>query len=111
MTKRTVPGIPKVGDYITVPHTRIDVSTTSDGRTVEAVRACDCAVLVTAVQGKPTGLTHVWGSCARPGARVVLPIVTRVTPAGMLFNARQGGTPVKRYVLLAEQPTAAQVAA
>jgi len=111
MTNRTVPGIPKVGDYITAPHTRIDVSQRGDGQTVEAVRSCDCAVLVTAVEGKPTGLTHVWGSCSNPGARVAMPIVTRVTPAGMRFNARIGGTPVKRYVLLAEQPTKAQVAA
>lgn len=110
MNRATVPGIPKVGDYITVPHTRIDRSERSDGKVIESVRACDCAVLVTAVEGKPTGLTHVWGSCGNPGARVTLPLVTRVTPAGMRFNARVGGTPVKRYVLLAEQPAVAAAA-
>jgi len=108
MSQNTVPGIPRVGDRVTFPHTRIDV-TVKDGRTIEAVRACDCAIPVTAVAEKG-GLTHVWGYCTNPGPRVAMPMFTRLLPSGARFNARMGSTPVVRYVLLAEQPQTAAAA-
>lgn len=105
MSQHTVPGIPRVGDSVTFPHTRIDV----DAHGHQSVRGCDCPVTVTDVAEK-AGLTHVWGRCTNPGARVALPIATKLLPSGARFNARLGGTPVLRYVLLAEQPAVAAAA-
>lgn len=103
MTATAHPGIPVVGESIYLPHQRLDRY--PNGR--EHLRECHCDVRVTAVEPKPSGLIYVWADCADPGPRVALPLVVRLTPAGYVFNARMGNTPVKRHVRLAQQPAVA----
>ena len=103
MSAPTTPGIPVVGEAIRLYHSRVDRA--PNGR--EFQRECHCAPRVTAVEAKPSGLTYVWAQCTEPTDRVMLPLMVRLTPSGFVFNARIGGTPVKRSVRIATPMAAA----
>ena len=106
MSPVTEPGIPVVGEAIRLHHSRMDRY--SNG--AEYLRECHCSPRVTAVEPHPSGLTHVWAQCTEPSFAVMLPLMVRLTPAGHIFNARMGGTPVKRHVRIVQSAPMAAAA-